>query len=353
MVAGHSRTGKTSFIHTLYEALPVKKLHFPSSTTSDGSASPVVAPADAQFPFPPIDIHAPTPAPAGIEFDQGHEKVLLRLIDTPGVPIPVNVHKATPAEEEVCISLADSHASSLVGYLEAQFEATLLEESKVRRNPKSPDYQTHACLYLLDPHVCLASRGLTLVDRRLLGRLCLRVNVIICLAKSDLLTVRQLRALRSYIQTDVAKHKIPIYAFPDEIDDDDEDGDGGVDPDVAELNAQLRGLLPFALVNAEDTEEFALDGDAPANGKGAGPRQLARTYPWGSVEVENPEHCDFLQIKNTLFATHMQELKDYTREVHYEQWRTEKLLEVRSTVMSKRDGNSSRASLSTRRTFEE
>ena len=352
MVAGHTRTGKTSFIHTLYDALPVKKLHFASST-AEGSASPVVTAADKPFPFPPADITAPTPAPASIEFDQGHEKILLRLIDTPGVPIPVNVHKATPHEEEVIINLADSHATSLVGYLEAQFEATLLEESKVRRNPKSQDYQTHACLYLLDPQVCLASRGLTTIDRRLLARLSQRVNVIVCLAKSDLLTVRQLRALRTYIQQDIAKHQIPVYAFPDVVDEDDEDGDGGVDPDVADLNAQLRSLLPFALVNAEDPEEFSLDNPA-ANGdaKADGSRPLARAYPWGLVEVENPEHCDFVQIKNTLFATHMQELKDFTREVHYEQWRTEKLLEVRNTVLSKKE-NSSRDSLSARRTFEE
>ncbi|KAJ3285602.1 hypothetical protein HK104_009403 [Borealophlyctis nickersoniae] len=333
MVAGHTRTGKTSFIRTLVETLAVKKFHYAEGMEppADASGQP------SSFPLPWVEISAPTPLPARIEFEEVNDRVLLRLIDTPGIPIPVNVHKVS--DDEAHIALANSHAASLVGYIEAQFEATLLEESKVRRNPKSPDYQTHACLYFLDPQVCIATRGLTAVDRHLLSQLTTRVNVIVCLAKSDLLTVRQMQSLRRWIKEDIAKSQIPVYAFPDETEGEDGDEESVVDPDAAELNAHLRALLPFTIVNAEDSAEDGLDEIPQANGDGA-PRVLGRAYTWGTVEVENPEHCDVLQLKQALFSTHLGELKLLTRELYYEQWRTEKLLEVRSSVLGAKKAES-------------
>ena len=41
--------------------------------------------------------------------------------------------------------------------------------------------------------------------------------------------------------------------------------------------------------------------------------------------VENPEHSDFAKLRNMLIRTHMQDLKEVTRDVHYENFRSQKL----------------------------
>lgn len=51
-----------------------------------------------------------------------------------------------------------------------------------------------------------------------------------------------------------------------------------------------------------------------------------RAYPWGTIEVDNEEHCDFVKLRQMLVRTHMEELKEHTNQVLYEKYRSEKLL---------------------------
>ena len=53
-----------------------------------------------------------------------------------------------------------------------------------------------------------------------------------------------------------------------------------------------------------------------------------RSYPWGVIEVDNEEHCDFVKLRQMLVRTYMEELREYTNDVLYENWRTEKLLSM-------------------------
>ena len=77
----------------------------------------------------------------------------------------------------------------------------------------------------------------------------------------------------------------------------------------------------------------------------SGKRVRGRLYPWGVVEsksqltlthslthsssliVENKDHCDFIRLRNMLIRTHMQDLKDYTQDIHYENFRKKRLLQ--------------------------
>lgn len=43
------------------------------------------------------------------------------------------------------------------------------------------------------------------------------------------------------------------------------------------------------------------------------------------VAVENLEHCDFIALRNIVIRTHLQDLKDVTNNVHYENYRCRKL----------------------------
>eukprot|EP00842_Homolaphlyctis_polyrhiza_P006099 jgi/Hompol1/6490/HPOL_000780-RA len=183
-------------------------------------------------------------------------------------------------------------------------------ESKVRRNPNAPDFQTHACVYLISPEIALAAKGLSAVDRIVLKKLATRVNVIPCLAQTDMLTVRQLKSIRQLVANDLAFHEIAVYSFPEE----------DIDEDEQPLN--LKSLLPFRIINSENESDDSGTG-ITVNGK----KVLGREFAWGVVEVTNPEHCDFIELTNALFGSHIEDLKTHTKEVLYENWRTDRLVD--------------------------
>merc|ERR1712037_336888 len=74
----------------------------------------------------------------------------------------------------------------------------------------------------------------------------------------------------------------------------------------------LRESIPFAVCGANAMVEVA------------GKKVRGRQYPWGIVDVENPEHCDFIKLRSMLI-THMQDLQEVTHDVHYENFRSERL----------------------------
>jgi cell division control protein 11 len=49
-------------------------------------------------------------------------------------------------------------------------------------------------------------------------------------------------------------------------------------------------MLPFAVVDSE--EEVEIDGE-PIR---------ARVYPWGLVEVDNPNHSDFVRLRGAILG---------------------------------------------------
>ncbi|TBU62262.1 Septin-domain-containing protein [Dichomitus squalens] len=65
----------------------------------------------------------------------------------------------------------------------------------------------------------------------------------------------------------------------------------------------------------------------PADLKGV----FVRRFRWGTVDVLNPEHCDFAALRTAVMSTHIKLLKIRTKEVLYEKYRTEKLLARRAT----------------------
>lgn len=63
---------------------------------------------------------------------------------------------------------------------------------------------------------------------------------------------------------DIEHYNIPIYNFPYDVEEDDED--------TIEENSELRALLPFAIIGSD--EEITIDGRTVRG----------RQYPWGAVE---------------------------------------------------------------------
>ena len=131
-----------------------------------------------------------------------------------------------------------------------------------------------------------------------------KVNSVPVIAKSDCLTMAEIKKLKARIIEELAGAGIRIYQLPDVDQDEDEEYKLQV--------AQLRQSIPFAVCGANAMVEVA------------GKKVRGRQYPWGVVEVENPEHCDFVKLRSMLI-THMQDLQEVTHDVHYENFRSEQL----------------------------
>ncbi|CRK46324.1 hypothetical protein BN1723_016659, partial [Verticillium longisporum] len=189
----------------------------------------------------------------------------------------------------------------IAGYLERQYDDQLAEESRIKRNPRFRDNRVHVMLYFITP----TGHGLRELDIELMRRLAPRVNVIPVIGRADSLTPSELAQSKKLIMEDIEYYRIPVYNFPYDVEEDDEE--------TVEENAELRSLMPFAIVGSEEVVEIG------------GRKVRARQYPWGVVEVDDPKHSDFLAIRSALLYSHLVDLKEITFDFLYENYRTEKL----------------------------
>ncbi|XP_025158888.1 septin-7 isoform X5 [Harpegnathos saltator] len=181
----------------------------------------------------------------------------------------------------------------VIDYIESKYEEFLNAESRVTRR-QIPDSRVHCCLYFVAP----SGHGLKPLDVEFMQRLHDKVNIIPVIAKADTMTPDECAHFKKQILNEIAQHKIKIYEFP-EVEEEEEN----------KLHKLLRDRVPFAVVGANTV----VDHD--------GKKVRGRKYPWGVAEVENLDHCDFIALRNMVVRTHVQDLKDVTNNVHYENFR--------------------------------
>jgi len=268
MVVGESGLGKSTLINTLFNTT----LYQPKE------------------PLPPSAERPKTVAIESISADIEEDGVRLRLtvVDTPGFGDFVN---------------NDDSWKPIVEDIEARFDSYLEHENKVNRQ-KILDNRVHACLYFIQP----TGHSLRPIDIEFMRRLHTRVNLIPVIAKADTLTDEEIADFKARVLADIAHHNIHIFQAPTYENEDEES--------IAEAE-EIAGKIPFAVVGS-DRIVTAPDG-----------RQIrGREYPWGVVEVDNEEHCDFVKLRQMLVRTYMEELREYTNDVLYENWRTDKLISM-------------------------
>ncbi|GMM58291.1 septin [Maudiozyma humilis] len=298
MVVGQSGCGRSTFINTLCGQQVVD-----TSTT-------VMLPTDTAHEVE-LQLREET---VELEDDEG-VKIQLNIVDTPGFGD----------------SLDNSPAFEVVSdYVRHQYDEILLEESRVRRNPRFKDGRVHCCLYM----VTATGHGLREMDVEFMRRLGHLVNILPVISKADSLTPEELKLNKRLIMEDIERYKLPIYNFP--FDEDD------VSQEDYDTNTYLRSTLPFSVIGSN--EVYEMSPELTVRG---------RKYPWGMLDVEDATISDFVVLRNALLISHLHDLKDYTHEILYEQYRTEALSGETNTERSLNATGNAAASMASPQTKQE
>ncbi|XP_004864877.1 septin-12 isoform X2 [Heterocephalus glaber] len=296
MVVGQSGLGKSTMVNTLFKSKVWK-----STLPAPGVPTPQT-----------LQLHSVTHV-----IEEKGLKLKLTVTDTPGFGDQINnsnwicSKREEPTErsqETPCSNLArvkdgldqadsqlhhfmlpsplQSSWEPILGYINEQYEQYLQEEILITRQRHIPDTRVHCCVYFVPP----TGHCLRPLDIEFLQRLCRTVNVVPVIARADSLTIEEREAFRS------RKH------FDEDVND-------------RILNSKIRERIPFAVVGAD--QEHLVNGRCV----------LGRKTNWGVIEVENMEHCEFPLLRDLLIRSHLQDLKDITHNIHYENYRVVRLKE--------------------------
>ncbi|KAG9329405.1 hypothetical protein JZ751_005382 [Albula glossodonta] len=169
------------------------------------------------------------------------------------------------------INKEDSY-KSIVEFIDAQFEAYLQEELKIKRTLHTyHDTRVHACLYFIAP----TGHSLKSLDLVTMKKLDSKVNIIPIIAKSDAVSKTELTKFKIKIASELVSNGVQIYQFPTD------------DETVAEINSTMNVR-----------------------------------------HVENESHCDFVKLREMLVRVNMEDLREQTHARHYELYRRCKLEEM-------------------------
>ncbi|GFU47437.1 septin-4 [Trichonephila clavipes] len=232
-----------------------------------------------------------------MDIEEKGVKLRLTVVDTPGFGDAIN---------------CEENWKTIERYIDDQFNQFFKDESGLNRK-NIVDNRVHCCLYFIPPY----GHGLRQLDVEFMKRLHQKVNIVPIIAKADTLTPIEIRKLKDTILREVEEHQIRIYQLPECDSDEDEE--------FKQQDRELKESIPFAVIGSTQIVEI--------NGR----KVRGRLYPWGIVEVENPKHSDFLKLRTFLISTHMQDLKDVTRDVHYESYRAQYITKISQQAARERN----------------
>ncbi|OAF64629.1 hypothetical protein A3Q56_07631, partial [Intoshia linei] len=186
----------------------------------------------------------------------------------------------------------------IINFISEKFDEHYNWESGINRQ-KIVDNRIHACIFFLNP----IGNKLKETDIEDLKKIDDIVNIILVIAKSDILTKGEVHNLKTKILEQIKENNINVYKM---IDYDEEDNDY-----LNELS-NINKCMPFAVIGANSSKLLS------------DRKILGREYSWGFVNIENPQYCDFTMLK-TLLTKYIHDLKDITDNTLYENYRSRKL----------------------------
>nr|XP_045220189.1 neuronal-specific septin-3 isoform X2 [Macaca fascicularis] len=237
MVVGQSGLGKSTLVNTLFKSQVSRK----ASSWNREEKIPKT-----------VEIKA-----IGHVIEEGGVKMKLTVIDTPGFGDQINNENCWEPIEK---------------YINEQYEKFLKEEVNIARKKRIPDTRVHCCLYFISP----TGHSLRPLDLEFMKHLSKVVNIIPVIAKADTMTLEEKSEFKQRVRKELEVNGIEFYPQK-EFDEDLED---------KTENDKIRESMPFAVVGS--------DKEYQVNGK----RVLGRKTPWGIIEVENLNHCEFALLRD-------------------------------------------------------
>jgi septin family protein len=260
--------------------------------------------------------------------------------------------------------VVDLQLKETVAFIEAKFEETFSEETKVIRAPGVRDTHIHCVFLLLDPARLTPNNhyvGKTAskhepggldsdLDLSVLKALHGKTVVVPVISKADTCTAKHMEHLKGIVRKGLAAaNEDPLESLELEIDNDDDDDDESStstprqdsanegleftgDEDTFEVSHSPRGhgtraggysgpsfngaitpglsYIPLSVISPDSYEP-----DEP----------VGRHFPWGFADPYNEQHCDFLRLQYSVFSEWRAELREKSRENWYENWRSDRL----------------------------
>lgn len=268
MLAGEAGVGKTSFINTLFdtELIPLRK----KSPALDFTTEELV---DLSVVADTFEKKTTKIQPYRMDLIENGFTMRCSVIDTPGFGDYIN--------NKYCWYPATR-------YIDEQYRRLAYQESQPNRADLSHN-EVHVCLYFIKP----TGETLTALDLEAMKNLASRVNLIPIIAKADAFTREELSSFKLAVQQVIKQNDIEICQF---IKD-------------SRKAANVIQQMPLTIINSAGRYENS-DGQLVRG----------RKYAWGLAEAENPDHCDFLKLREFLLGSHMGDLIISTEE-YYESYR--------------------------------
>lgn len=262
----------------------------------------------------------------------------------------------------------DLQLQETTALIESKFEETFIEEQKVSRSAGARDTHIHCVLLLLDPvrlqsnlNNTLASSDPTIgkfsgntsnsildtaLDIDILRALNQLTTVVPLISKADTVTVPQMDVLKRAVWKAMKElgfsalnvldfNNIDATSSDSNYEDSDEEADNNSSSDgetqtkpgaigVAVGSAQVLPVRKKPTLTAVDSElpELPMSIISPDVYEDD---LVGRRFAWGFADPNNSAHCDYPQVKESVFIHWRDDLCDDSRVRCYEQWRTTRL----------------------------
>ncbi|KAE8441261.1 hypothetical protein EG329_005562 [Mollisiaceae sp. DMI_Dod_QoI] len=350
LIIGARSSGKTSFLNFLKTSLalpPKKRGNRPTELVDDI--------------FAPQNTKSGTFESHYLETEIDGERIGLTLWDSEGL------------EKNV----VDLQLREMSSFLESKFEETFTEEMKVVRAPGVQDTHIHAAFLLLDPlrldRNISAAKSFTSngngmngkynstpriiggldedLDLQVLRTLQGKTTVVPVISKADTITTAHMAYLKKTVWDSLKKANLdPLEALGlddfendspanstridegDEDEDSDQNSEGNLPiqtPEPSSASPNSKRLSSGSVRRHKSTDDS--DAELPylplsiISPDIYEPGVIGRKFPWGFADPMNADHCDFTRLKEAVFSEWRGELREASRELWYEGWRTSRL----------------------------
>lgn len=345
LVIGAKNSGKSSFLRFLRQSLALKPKRGHVSSAEERPEAPEEDTTTHSATFSSSSRNAFKSSYLETEIDG--ERIGLTLWDSDGLEKGV----------------VDLQLRETVAFLESKFEDTFNEETKVIRAPGAKDTHVHCVFLLLDP--ARLTPGNHYYDKKgegnkpelggldedldiaVLRALHGKTTVVPVISKADNCTSRHMAELKKIVRQGLERAGIdPLEALDldaDDADDDEEAAHGA-------RGHQQRG----SLVEVDEATSSS-DEDAPRSSNKSTTSSLSRKakralsppsylplsvispdgyepgekvgrhFPWGFADPYDEAHCDFVRLKEAVFGDWRADLREKSRDVWYENWRSDRL----------------------------